>query len=255
MEVINWLNENDGAIIGVATAVLVCITGYYAYLTRRLLKANDIPEIAISLRPHEAHVNAVMLYLENIGTGAARNLQFVTSPSVIPNLDIPLEKISFLRNGIAFFEPRRKIEQLLVIVIGKEKLNELRQTPLKITVTYEDSVNHRHERIFELDFGEYEGFSQFGTPPFYEIAKATKDIQKDLHRITTGSRKPIVLTESLSEHRLGQRAYSLESRIEQFPDEVQQEILQEVNVFISKREQEVLKKDRDKKADPDADLP
>ena len=252
MGIINWLNTNDGAVIGIATAVLVCITGYYAYLTRRLLKVNDAPEIAISLRPHEAHVNAVMLYLENIGTGAARNLQFVTSPSVIPNLDIPLEKIGFLRNGIAFFEPRRKIEQLLVIVIGKEKLNELRQTPLKITVTYEDSVNHRHERIFELDFGEYEGFSQFGTPPLYEIAKATKDIQKDLHRIAIGSRKPIVLTEPLSEHRLGRSADSLQSRIEQLPKEVQQEILQEVNVFVSKREQRSRDKERDKKITTDS---
>ena len=52
MEVIcvckNWLNANDGAIVGIATAVLVGIIGYYAYLTRRLLKANDTPEIAIN---------------------------------------------------------------------------------------------------------------------------------------------------------------------------------------------------------------
>ena len=80
MEVINWLNANDGALIGIATVVLVVITGYYTHLTRKQVKINDTPEIAISLRPHEAHVNAVMLYLENIGTGAARNLQFVTSP-------------------------------------------------------------------------------------------------------------------------------------------------------------------------------
>ena len=141
----------------------------------------------------------------------------------------------------------------MVIVIGKEKLNELRQTPLKITVTYEDSVNHRHERIFELDFGEYEGFSQFGTPPLYEIAKATKNIQKGLHDITTGFRKPIVLTEPLSEHRLGRSADSLESRIEQLPKEVQQKILQEVNVFVSKREQKIREKERDKEITTDLD--
>ena len=245
MEIINWLNQNDGVIIGIATVVLVVITGYYAYLTRKQLKASDTPEIAISLRPHEAHVNVVMLCLENIGTGAARNLQFITSPPVIPNLDIPLEKISFLKNGITFFESGRKIEQLLVIVIGKGKLNELRQTPLKVTVTYEDSVNHQYERTFVLDFGEYEGFSQFGTPPLYEIAKATKEIQKDLHRITTGSRKPIILTEPLSEHRLGQLAWSLESRIEQFPSEIRQELLREINIVVNKREQKLREKEQD----------
>ena len=137
MGIIEWLNTNSGAVIGVATVVLVIITGCYAYLTWRLLKANNTPEIAISLRPHEAHINIVMLCIENIGTGAAHNLQFKTLPSSIPNLDIPLEKIGFLKNGIAYFEPGRKIEQFLVSVTGK--FDELKQTPLEIGVTYTDS--------------------------------------------------------------------------------------------------------------------
>ncbi len=252
MEVINWLNTNDGAIIGVATLFLMGITAYYAYLTRQLLKANDTPEISISLRPHEISVNLVMLYIENVGTGAAHDVKFITDPSSLPSLDIPFEKIGFLKSGIRYFEPGRKIEQFLVNVIGK--FDELKQTQLKITVTYKDSTNHKREQIFHLDFSEGVGFSQIGSPPLYEIAKATKEIQKDLNRIITGVHKPIILTEPLSKHRLEQRADSLKSRIEQLPKEVQQEILQEMNVFISKREQEVLKKERDGKTDLDADF-
>ena len=252
MEVINWLNANDGAIVGVATLLLMGIIAYYAYLTQRLLKANNTPEIAISLRPHEISVNLVMLCIENVGTGAAHDVKFTTDPPSIPSLDIPFEKIGFLKSGIGYFEPGRKIEQFLVSVI--DKFDELKQTQLKITVTYKDSTDHKREQIFHLDFSEGVGFSQIGSPPLYEIAKATKEIQKDLNRIITGSRKPIILTEPLSEHRLGQRANSLESRIEQLPKEVQQEILQEVNVFVSKREQEVLKKERDEKANTNADL-
>lgn len=252
MEVINWLNANDGAIIGMATVVLVGITGYYAYLTRQLLKASDTPEIAISLRPHDISVNLVMLCIENVGTGAARDVTFITDPPSIPNLDIPFEKIGFLKSGIRYFESGRKIEQFLVSVIGK--FDELKQTRLKITVTYKDSTNYKRERIFHLDFSEGVGFSQIGRPPLYEITKATKEIQKDLNRIITGVHKPIILTEPLSKHRLGRHAGSLESRIEQFPMEVQQEILQEVNGFLSKREQEIQKKERDEKTDTDADL-
>ena len=249
MDVINWLNANDGAIIGIATVVLVVITGYYAYLTRKQLKASDTPEITISLRPHEVHVNLVMLCLENIGTGAARNLQFVTSPFVVSGLDIPLEKISFLKNGIAYFEPGRKIEQFLVNVIGK--FDELKRIPIEITVTYRDSVNHSHERTFHLDFGENKGFSQIDRPPLYEIAKATKDIQKDLRNIATGIRKPIILTEPVSEHRLGQLAWSLESRIEQLPCEIRQAILQEINIVVSKREQELQEKEQNSETTTD----
>ena len=245
MEIIDWLNANNGAIIGIATVVLMVITGYYAYLTRKQLKASDTPEIAISLRPHEAHVNLVMLCIENIGTGAARNLQFVTNPSSIPNLDRPLEKISFLRNGIAYFEPGRKIEQFLVNVIGK--FDELKQTPFEITVKYQDTVDKPRARTFYFDFAENEGFSQIDRPPLYEIAKTTKDIQKDLHHITTGFRKPIILTEPLSEHHLGKFSSSLETRLDQFSIEVQQEILKDVDVIISKREREIQEKEQDKK--------
>ncbi len=245
MEIINWLNANNGAIIGVATVVLVGITGYYAYLTLRLLKAADTPEIAISLQPHEISVNLVMLCIENVGTGAAHDVKFTTDPPSVPNLDIPFEKIGFFNSGIGYFESGRRIEQFLVSVVGK--FDELKQTRLRITVTYEDSTRRKHERTFPLDFAEGVGFSQIGSPPLYEISKTVKKIQEDLHRITTGSRKPIILTEPLSEHRLGQSTASLESRIEQLPKEVQQEILQEVNVVVSKREQEIRGKEQDEK--------
>ena len=70
MGIITWLNANSGVIIGIAIVILVGVIGYYAYLTWRLLKANNTPEIAISLRCHEAYVSLVMLCVENIGTGA-----------------------------------------------------------------------------------------------------------------------------------------------------------------------------------------
>ena len=130
MEIINWLNVNDGAIIAIATVVLVIVTIRYTWLTGRLLKANDTPEIAVSLRPHEISVNLVMLCIENVGTGAAHSVQFTTDPSSIPSLDIPFEKIGFLKSGLGYFEPGRKIEQFLVSVIGK--FDELKQTQLTI---------------------------------------------------------------------------------------------------------------------------
>ena len=70
MGIIEWLNTNSGVIIAIAAIVLVGVISYYAYLTWRFLKANNTPEIAISLRPHEAYIHCVMLCIENIGRGA-----------------------------------------------------------------------------------------------------------------------------------------------------------------------------------------
>ena len=108
MEIIDWVNTNQGFIIAVATVVLVCITGYYAYLTRRMLKAGNTPEIAVSLRPHEAYIHCVMLCIENIGTGAARNTQFRTYLSFKPDGERALEEVAFLKNGIDYLGPGKK---------------------------------------------------------------------------------------------------------------------------------------------------
>ena len=242
MGIIEWLNANSGAIIGIATVLLVGVIGYYVYLTWRLLKANNTPEIVVSLRPHQVHVQLVMLCIENIGTGAAYDLQFTTNPTSIPNLSVPFEKIGFLKSGIAYFEPGRKIEQFIVSVTNK--FDDLKQMPFEVSLTYRDSVNQKHKRAFQLDFGVNEGFSQIDKPPLFEIAKATRDIQRDIRNIATGMHKPIILTETVSEHRLRQCVNALESRIEQLPNEVQEEILQELTIVVTKREQESREKEQ-----------
>lgn len=249
MGIIEWLNTNSGVIIGVATVVLVGITGIYAYLTWRMLKANNTPEIAISLRPHEAYIHCVMLCIENIGTGAARDIQFQTDLSFKPDDERALEEVGFLKNGIDYLGPKEKIEHFLVSVIGK--LDKLKETPLEIGVTYMDSVNlkRRHKRAFRLDFGEDEGFATIGRSPLFEIAKATQEIQKDLRHVTTGFREPIILTEPLSKHHLRRHVNALEVRIDQLPHEIQQEILQELDAVVNGREQEVREKERNQKTE------
>ena len=242
MGIIEWLNANDGVVIGIATVVLVGITGYYAYLTWRMLKANNIPEIAISLRPHEAYIHCVMLCIENIGTGAARNIQFRTDLSFKPDGERALEEIGFLNKGIGYLGPGQKIEHFLVSVIGK--LDELKKTPLEFGVTYTDAVKqkHKYEHTFHLDFGEDEGLATIGKSPLYEIAEAVKDIKKDLHNVTTGIRKPVILTESASEHRIRNHTDFLESRISEFPPNIQAKILQKLELFIDEQNREIREK-------------
>ena len=77
--------------------------------------------------------------------------------------------------------------------------------------------------------------------------KRPENIQKrDIRNIATGMYKPIILTETVAEHRLRQRVNALENRIEQLPNEVQEEILQELAIVISftKREQESQEKEQ-----------
>lgn len=195
MKILEFLNDNSGAIgvivsaISVSvTIVLAIITTRYARLTRQsqelVEKLIDSPEVVVFLRPHETHLNCVMLCIENVGTGRARDVQFKTNFS-----SIPLEEPNFLKNGLASLERGQKIEHFLVSVIGK--LEELKQTPLEITVTYTDSKGRPRDpdfRLdsddpdFRLDFGELEGLSSIGKAPLVEIADAAKNIDKVLDK-------------------------------------------------------------------------
>ena len=57
----DWLNSNSGAITAIATAVLAIITVIYVFMTYRILRATNQPEIMVYLRPHEVDVNFVVL--------------------------------------------------------------------------------------------------------------------------------------------------------------------------------------------------
>ena len=250
MGIIDWLNTNSGAVIAIAAVVLVGIIGYYAYLTWRLLKTNNTPEIAISLRPHEAHIHCVMLCIENIGTGAARNVQFQTDLSFKPDGERALEDVNFLRNGIDYLGPGQKKGHFLVSVIGK--LSELKKTPLEIGVTYTDSVEMAHQRAFHLDFGENEGYARVGKPPLFEIAEATQKLHEDVNSIATGSRKPVILTEPVFEHRIRRHTDFLESRISQYPHNIQSKILQKVDFLIQDQDREIRQKSQNDETETDA---
>ena len=93
--------------------------------------------------------------------------------------------------------------------------------------------------------------AQIGKPPLFEIAEAVKDIKKDLHNVTTGIRKPVILTESASEHRIRNHADFLESRISDFPPNIQQRILQKLEFFIDDQEREIREKARNDETVPD----
>ena len=75
----NFLNANNGTITALATVVLAVITFWYTYLTRKILKASDTPDIRVFLS--QVGGGGIGMYtldlcVENIGTGFARDVHF-----------------------------------------------------------------------------------------------------------------------------------------------------------------------------------
>ena len=183
MEVITWLNTNSGAITAIATVVLVGITAFYAWVTKKMLEENrqlrldaHKPEIAIYLRSHPARIVLKFLCVENIGAGAAHDVRFRTDLSFTPDGKDSLENVRFLKEGINYLQPGGKRECLLASIVEHPELTD---KLLDISVTYKDLVNKEHERCFCLNFGEGIGSSHDGSP-FFKIAEALENIHSVL---------------------------------------------------------------------------
>ena len=174
MGIIDWIDSVNGVIIIFIIIVVLIIIGWYVYSRKRPLKTasetenssksqkTEIPEIVVFLRPHLSSVQCLMLCIENIGTGAAYNVQFGTGPSFVmgnsPSSNLgdvkSVKKNDIFQKGFRCFGPGQKIEQFFIFLIDKlpEDLKHSRQ----ISVTYKDSLNHPYENRFSFDFSNFE---------------------------------------------------------------------------------------------------
>ena len=163
MEVITWLNSNSGAITAIATAVLVVITGFYAWVTKKILEENQQMRLAfqkpiIAIYLHSAITRtgytSVCLFVENIGVGPAYDVNFTTDFSFSIGSNRTLADVRFLERGIRYLPPRKK----RVHRLGNWSdagFPEVMKKQLEITVTYKDSLAEKYEEHFCLDFREH----------------------------------------------------------------------------------------------------
>ena len=177
MEIINWLNSTSGAITGIAamitalaTVVLVGITGFYAWVTKKMLEENrqmridaQKPEIAIYLRlekediiPGGQKITVMNLYVDNIGMGPALEVTFDTDLSFGLPGNRSLEDVPFLQYGIRFLPPRQNRKyQLGHEWYTNNQFDELMQKQFEIKVTYKDSRGKKYKEYFYLNLQEH----------------------------------------------------------------------------------------------------
>ena len=197
---IDWLNSNSGAVNAILAAILVVITGVYAYLTRRqVIESKELREITI--RPalvvtaeiDETHINLINFRVENIGGGAARNIRLRTSREFMRGNNRSLNELGLFKRGIPLLSPGRNIETFLASAL-EHKL--LQQEPLEVTAEYEDATGRKIEETFLVDFAAFENLSRVGEAPLHTIAKSIEKLQKSIGNLSSGTNKLSVLVYS-----------------------------------------------------------
>ena len=212
---IDWLNSNSGAVNAILAAILVVITGVYAYLTRRqVLESKELremtirPALVVTAEIHEIHINLINFRVENIGGGAARNIRLRTSREFMIGNDRSLNELGLFKRGIPLLSPGRNIETFLASAF---KL--LQQEPLEVTAEYEDATGRKIEETFLVDFAAFENLSRVGEAPLHTIAKSIEKLQKSIGNLSSGTKKLSVLVYSQDDLDAESSAWNLSRKL------------------------------------------
>jgi len=165
-----------------ASLVLIVITAYYAYQTKKTVeimehseKERSRPKISIYIKQREDWLNFVELIITNHGQGYAKDVNFTLNEDLtLLQTDKKLSQLDIIKNGIKNFAPSQTLILPLLSLIGR--VEELNKSKIIITVSYKDSSGAQiFSDKFFLDFNSLIE-TQIGSPAIYQIAEHLKNI-------------------------------------------------------------------------------
>ncbi|MDU5425944.1 hypothetical protein ACRUMN_20555 [Kluyvera cryocrescens] len=197
-EVLNFLNQNSGALTVLFTAVVTISTVVYSILTGKLVsettkmrQVQTEPKIEITIKPFEFAINIVRLHIRNIGLGPAINVKFnlkvISGGQFAQTLIDEFTEANFLKIGLKYFGPGQ--ERYSHYTQLTQQYNEKIESILIVEITYQSTTGASYIEQSIIDMSELKGAYQLGTPNLYSMAKSLEKIQQDISHIVSGHKK------------------------------------------------------------------
>lgn len=177
----------------ILTTTLVLITGYYAWQTRKTVKAmdeaneaNNRPIVSISMRARDESISFLDFVVSNAGKGLARDITFKVKGQnfLVKEVNGKKEYLGDFRpikNGIKVIAPGEVRKYWFVSVIGRVEEFQGLKTRLEVSYFSHD-MNKQYADNFDLDFLSLPEHS-LGNEPLYKISKESEKIRKEIEQI------------------------------------------------------------------------
>lgn len=202
---IKYLNDNQGFVMGiltavyvVATVVLVMITNRQARLAKKVLdlslkaeKAKHRPYVVFDVVYEEVVAYA---RLRNSGASPATNVRVSVQPRLC--WKDKSEGVGFIEKGVAFLAPNRELSQPFGWT--SEFFTQYPDLRFSGSISYEDSEAARYEERFEIDLSYVKGMTYIGE---VDIGRELEGVKKALERFHNGGFRPLVRTISEADYR------------------------------------------------------
>lgn len=165
LKVINFLNENQGAITAIAT-VTIAILAWFSFRQNRILikenrllrKAGTEPKVVAYIKPDESGRSELEFILANIGRGPAFNVSF----------NFCFDKENLAEKEISFSdEPNRTAinilpqDERIITYFGyiPSLLSDPILKPFTVIVKYSNQAEEFIEEQYTLDISQYLGYN------------------------------------------------------------------------------------------------
>jgi hypothetical protein len=199
VDAIDWLNDNQGAVMAALTAVYVVATivivrsSHSSLEEQRKLRAEQFRPFVIADLENDGERHVIFFRVENLGTMTARDVQFtVTPPFTNPKnpglgLDIPLVDM-----GLAALPPSRSLRSMIA-VYGDLGEADVRHT---VGVSYKSGDGREFSDEFVLDFAAHMGLKLSPSKGTHSIAETLDKLERDVAGIATQLRSLLIREET-----------------------------------------------------------
>lgn len=207
---IEYLNDNAGAVSAIATIALLIVTGWYAWTTRALLieaqqsrlMASE-PRVVAYLRAHEVHSNIVQLCIANLSGAAAIGV----SASVDKVTEWPARfdfGDSKILRDLSFMRPHEVVK--FDLGMGPDLFQNDEPAVFQAAIKF-DSLDGRHfsfENTLKVE--SVAGFASWRIYGIDDVARRLEEISKTLTGFT-GFKRLKVETYSAADREAENRAW------------------------------------------------
>jgi len=147
------LSSLSTPVVATATIVYVILTWLLVRNSVQLMEEQSRPRIFVYYEPLGMNRARLKLIVENRGVGAAYDIKLRVDPD-IECYNVDHKKFSehpFLKNGISYLSPGRKVGEFLTVLSGISRKEEFAIKPI-VTAEYKNFKGKEYKGEFIIDF-------------------------------------------------------------------------------------------------------
>ncbi len=203
-EIINWLNVNQGFVLGILTLVYVVTTLVMAglmmhsnRLTRQLEEQRSRPAVIFNVISIDYWVHAIM---KNTGLTPAYDVKVSCTPSITSDVGGKDTETALTAHCVSFLAPQQEITDF--IDGGPQFFKRYPDPVFTGTVKYKDRSGTPYKEDFRIDLSVLKSRSYLSR---VDVGKELEKIRRTLEHLASGFSRPFVRTITEAEYRQEQR--------------------------------------------------